>query len=153
RMDRTRARLLLWILPIYVFLQFGTMSLSHYKHVSQEPRYITPVLAPVVLWAASVGVQFARGAWVEHLAPAVRWALVLVLGGVLLVHSWRLVGAEEERSEVVADAYEHATRLLEAEPRTPIFFDHWRTGLAFSYYFDFRQGSQFYRGANDTTRI
>jgi len=160
RWNRRRTVLLLWMLPLFLFLQFGSMSVSHYKHVSQQPRYITPLCAPLVLWAASVLADLARGRGMARWAAlwntsarALAAGLAVVLGGLLLVHSWGVVSAEHAKRAAVARAFERATEVLRHDPTAPIFFDHWRTGLAFSYYFGFTEGASFYQGADDSARI
>lgn len=160
RPTRERGLLLSWILPLFLFLQFGSMSATSYRPVFKEVRYIAPLCAPLSLLAASVLLDGWRGLrrrsrWgrlhgsVAHIATA--GLAFLVIG--LAVNSWQVVDADRARHQHVSESFKDAVARVEKEPGLPILFDHWRTGLAFSYYFRFEQGSGFYHGAEDSLRI
>jgi 4-amino-4-deoxy-L-arabinose transferase-like glycosyltransferase len=160
RPDRARRLLFLWILPLFLFLQFGSMGLHEFRPVNKELRYLSPLFAPLSLLAASVAVQVASwagtGRWSRTLRvrpERVRGVLLGLLLAGLTLFSWYRVGQFRDERRRVARSYETVEAFLRRTPSLPIFFDHWRTGLAFSYYFEFEQGANFYHGAEDNRRI
>jgi 4-amino-4-deoxy-L-arabinose transferase-like glycosyltransferase len=160
RPRRERLLLLLWILPFFLYLQFGSMSLTRYEPVWKTLRYLTPLFAPSALLLATLSVEAVRGrefAWlgrVRLLASAPARARVAVVFSLLLaVQSFAIVSASRERDRRTAAAFQSAVALLERSPDLPILFDHWRSGIAFAYYFRFRQGARFYHDAADSLRI
>lgn len=54
RPNRARVLLLLWALPILIYLEFGTMSLSAYLPILKRERFLLPLSVPLGLLAASV---------------------------------------------------------------------------------------------------
>jgi 4-amino-4-deoxy-L-arabinose transferase-like glycosyltransferase len=160
RPNRARKLLFLWFLPFFLFLQFGSMSFSTYRPVYKAVRYLSPLFGPLAILAASVTLQVASWRPVTRLfvpwklGPGrVRGILVGLLLAVLALHSWSTVGRIRNTHRQISGSFQSAVSLLRQTPSLPIFFDHWRTALAFSYYFNFEQGSRFYHDADDSLRI
>jgi 4-amino-4-deoxy-L-arabinose transferase-like glycosyltransferase len=160
RPNRARQLLFLWVLPLFLFLQFGSMNFSTYRPVYKEVRYLSPLFGPLAILAASVTMQVISWPWVVRLfhpwqlgPRRIRGILIGLMLAVFALHSWYAVGQIRDRHERISGSFKSAVALLRRTPSLPIYFDHWRTGLAFSYYFDFEQGSRFYHDADDSLRI
>ncbi len=160
RPNRERLLLLLWIVPLFLYLQFGSMSLTAYQPVWKTIRYLTPLFAPFSLLAASLLVGFGRGdvlggltRWRPLATRATRVRLVTALVALLALQSVWVVAKDRETHRRTSESFLGAVALLRADPERPVLCDHWRTGLALSYYFRFEEGSQFYRDAADSLRI
>ena len=160
RPNRVRSLLLLWTLPFFLYLQFGSMSLTSFQPVWKTIRYLTPLFAPCCLLVALLLLGFVRapnlpviGRWRAFATPEARRRWVAALLVAVAVQSVGIVAADRDRHRRIADEFESAALVLEEEPSLPILFDHWRTGIAFAYYFDYREGAQFYRNAADSLRI
>jgi hypothetical protein len=160
RWDRRRALLYLWFLPLLLFLAYGSMSLTSYRPVYKEVRYLTPLCAPLALLTASLAVEWlssrrsrkADGGLQRGGRPLRGWLLALFLVG-LAGFSWWVAGRIRERHDRNSASFESAARLLGRDRSVPIYFDHWRTALAMSYYFRFKEGAEVYRDAEDSLRI
>jgi 4-amino-4-deoxy-L-arabinose transferase-like glycosyltransferase len=158
--DRRRIWLLLWVLPLLLYLEFGSMSLTRYLPVLKRERFLTPLTVPLSLLAASF--CLAVLAWIlPRLFP--RWgparqaiARNLLLAGLVLVlgaNSWSIVSAQRTRGRQNAQAFRSVVAVLRQSPDVPVLFDHWRTGYRFSYYLDFKEGADLYRGGDDRRRM
>jgi 4-amino-4-deoxy-L-arabinose transferase-like glycosyltransferase len=146
----TPARLLvlLWIAPLALYLQFGSMSFSSYEPVWKATRYLTPLFAPLSLLAASLLVSAAGTRGGRGRAVLVGVVMVAVgIASALVIHRER---GKHLRS---SDAYEMAAVWLRENPSIPAYYDHWRTALAASYYLGFREESRVFRDASDSLRI
>lgn len=160
RRDRAHVLLLLWGLPLLLFLEFGTMSLSHYVPIFKRTRFLTVVLAPLSLLAASMlcaVVPWLRERWQR--APRWRaWRAVIVSGGVFallvgLADSLYVLRRDRAPLALAGAQTRAAAALLSSDPAMPVFLDHWRTACRLAYYLDFRGGSSFYLGAEDRARM
>ncbi len=160
RPDRPRVWLLWWAVPMLLYLQFGSMSATHFLPVLKRERFLTPLTAPLSLLAAAVlldVVPWALGRLRPRLDPARRGRIGgLILGGVLAVlalNSFQIVRAERARGMRTYDAFRSVVRVLRGRPDLPVLFDHWRTGHRFSYYLGFEEGADLYRGGDDRARM
>ncbi len=160
RPNRARIWLLLWALPILLYLQFGSMSLTRYIPVLKLERYLTPLTAPLALLTASVLLGWTSGI-IRRLLPdaragrqrALHAAAISLVAAVLAWNSFVIVGAHRRRGTETFRAFQSVVRVLDREPALPVLFDHWRTGHRFSYYLGFRDGADFYRGGDDRLRM
>ncbi|MGH7341099.1 MAG: hypothetical protein ACREKH_11460, partial [Candidatus Rokuibacteriota bacterium] len=160
RPNRSRGLLLLWSLPFFLYLQFGSMSLTSYQPVWKTLRYLTPLFAPWSLLVAALAVEFVRRPawsglerWKWFATPPARWRWMAALVVVITAQSIWIVATDKARHERVARDFDHTAQALRQEPELPILFDHWRTAIAFAYYFDYQEGAHFYRNAADSLRI
>jgi hypothetical protein len=160
RRNRAHLLLLLWALPLLLFLEFGTMSFTRYVPIFKQTRFLVVLAPPLSLLAASMlcaVVRWLRERWQR--APGRRaWRAVVVSAGVVAL----LVGLadslfvlrRDRLQRVQAGAQTRAVvALLSSEPELPVFIDHWRTAHRLTYYFDFREGSSFYLGVDDRARM
>jgi 4-amino-4-deoxy-L-arabinose transferase-like glycosyltransferase len=160
RRERGHVLLLLWTLPLLLFLEFGTMSFSAYVPVFKERRFLTVLAAPLSLLAASMLcalVPWSRERLRRAPNPRLWRAAAVAVGAVLL-----LAGVADSlfvlrRDRVLYGWQSRQTRavvaLLSAEPDLPILVDHWRTASRLAYFFDFREGADLYVGADDRLRM
>jgi 4-amino-4-deoxy-L-arabinose transferase-like glycosyltransferase len=159
RLDRARFLLLLWALPLLLFLEFGTMSFTAYIPIYKRSRFLTVTAAPLSLLTASMLCAVApwlRERW-RRARPRVWGALMVTTGGVVLLaalaNSLYVLRREHAQRAAAKARTEAVTALLSSQPTLPIFIDHWRTACRLAYYFGFREGSGFYRGADDRARM
>ena len=160
RRERGHVLLLLWALPLLLFLQFGTMSFTAYIPIFKERRFLTVLAAPLSLLAASMLCTLVP--WIRerlrHAHYSRLWRAALVAGATLLLLA---VAADSlfilHRDRVLHGLQSRQTRavvaLLSAEPGQPILVDHWRTASRLAYFFDFREGADLYVGADDRRRM
>lgn len=146
---RVRVLILLWALPIALYLQFGSMSTTEYIPILKRDRFLMPLTAPCALLAASVLPELLR-----RIAALRRLARVLVPAGLILFALAGLVVVANQRADGKRRASDFAgvVTLISRKPDLPVLFDHWRSGYRFSYFLDFKEGADFYRGGLDSDR-
>lgn len=171
RPTRARLLLLLWALPVLLYLQFGSMSASSYIPILKRERFLLPLSAPLFLLAGDLVWDLARLAarMLTHRRPDSAGALgstpdvgrsrrlrvgfaavavaVVCLASVLVVRDQRAIAAGR------VEAFEDVARVVRAWPELPVLCDHWRTGYRLAYYLDFEEGADFYRGGDDSRRM
>jgi 4-amino-4-deoxy-L-arabinose transferase-like glycosyltransferase len=159
---RTRAHLLLllWVLPLLLFLEFGTMSFTRYVPIFKGTRFLSVVAAPLSLLVASMLCAVApwlRERW--RRAPRWRaWRAVIVSTGIVVLlvgvaDSLYVLRRDHVRRALAGAQIRAVVALLSSEPDLPVFIDHWRTAHRLTYYFGFREGSNFYLGVDDRARM
>ena len=160
RPNRSRIWLLLWALPILLYLEFGSMGVAHYIPILKRERYLTPLTAPLVLLTASVLLEStsriarrllpdSRAEW----ARALRGLAISLVVAALAWNSFLIVGDWRQQGTATFRAFQSVVRVLARKPALPVLFDHWRTGHRFSYYLGFRDGADLYRGSDDRKRM
>jgi len=160
RPNRSRVLLLLWALPILLYLQFGSMSVTHYVPILKRERFLTPLTAPLALLTASVFLEWISGI-VRRLLPdshaarqhVLRAAAILVVVAALAWNSFLIVRDQRRQGAATFQAFQSVVRVIARKPALPVLFDHWRTGHRFSYYRGFCDGADFYRGGDDRKRM
>ena len=160
RPNRSRTWLLLWALPILLFLQFGSMSVTRYIPILKRERFLMPLTAPLALLTASVILQWTRGIVRLVLRDAragrrraVSTAVISVVVAALAWDSFLIVRDRRRQGAETFQAFQSVIRVMARAPALPVLFDHWRTGHRFSYYLGFRDGADFYRGGDDRGRM
>jgi 4-amino-4-deoxy-L-arabinose transferase-like glycosyltransferase len=160
RPHRSRILLLLWALPILLYLQFGSMSVTHYVPILKRERFLSPLTAPLALLTASVLLDWTSRTfrrWSPGTHPAWRHALrataISLVVAALAWNSFLIVRDQRRQSVATFHAFQSVVRVIDREPTLPILFDHWRTGHRFSYYLGFREGADLYRGGDDRKRM
>jgi len=162
RPRRERVWLLLWSLPMLLYLEFGSQGVTRYLPILKRDRFLTPLSAPLCLLAASVAADWAstlerRLPLGRKPRPSLRRGIPagLLLAGVLIltVNSLLIVRDHRRQGRAAYSQYQAVVRLIRSRPDLPVLFDHWRTCYRFSYYLDFREGADFYRGADDRARV
>jgi len=165
RPRRERLWLLLWVLPLLLYLQFGSMSLTRYIPILKRDRFLVPLGIPLALLAASMLVEWWE--WLRiRLAGRARasggsflrrerwaWLPVALLVLILVVNSFSIVRPRRDASARTARAFHAACAVLRSQPELPVLFDHWRTAFRFAYYLGFREGADLYRGGVDEERM
>lgn len=159
-LNRRRLPFVLWGLPILLYLQFGSMSATEYIPILKRERFLLPLSVPLFLLAADtileVGRRLRLFASSDSLALApTRIQRVVLTGGLVLflAAGFLVVRDERLRSDVRGQSFVQTATLIEAWPELPVYFDHWRTGYRVAYYLGFQEGSDFYRGADDSVRM
>ncbi|UCF78370.1 MAG: glycosyltransferase family 39 protein [Candidatus Eiseniibacteriota bacterium] len=160
RPTRERLVLLLWIAPMLLYLQFGSMSLDSYVPVFKRVRFLTPLLAPGALLAATVVVEELPrtvkgiGSWLKF-SPSERVSRILLALLILVLCLSSLVFMRGHRNThvPVARSFRSVVEILGRQEELPILTDHWRTAIRLSYYMGFREGSHFYVGADESKRM
>jgi hypothetical protein len=158
RPTRSRTWLLLWALPILLYQQFGSLSLTRYFPVLKREFLLLPLNVPLSLLTASVllGVLATIGRRIRlpgvsprRLQAAILGLCLLGLTGLsfLIVRDRRRVGMDNYR------AIESVARVVQNRPGIPVLCDHWRTGYRLAYYLGFAEGADFYRGGDDRKRM
>jgi hypothetical protein len=159
RPTRQRLILLVWIAPMLLYLQFGSMSLDSYVPVFKRVRFLTPLLAPAALLAALVIVEelpelvrkaatMLKSSAIERVSRFLLVFLMLALASSSLV----FIQGHRGRHLKIANSFRSAVAVLRTAD-IPVLVDHWRTGIRLSYYFDFEEGSHFYEGADESKRM
>ena len=157
RPTRQRLVLLSWIAPILIYLQFGSMSLRSYEPIFKNPRYLCPLSAPASLLAALVILQetppiLRKLKIFSDVTRATRFLLIALMI-ILLANSLWVVGTfRSVHTKITAD-FKRAVAVLRNDEKIAILFDHWRTGIRFEYYLDFKEGSHLYEGEDETARM
>lgn len=159
RPNRPRAWLLLWALPMILYLQFGSMSPAHYVPILKRERFLTPLTAPLALLTASVLLAWTSGIlgalrprWSRPRRDMVRTMLLSFALVILALNSFFIARVQRRQGHAAFRAFQSVIRVIEEEPNLPILCDHWRTGYRLSYYLSFREGADFYRGGDDRGR-
>jgi 4-amino-4-deoxy-L-arabinose transferase-like glycosyltransferase len=157
RRSRAHVLLVLWALPLLLFLEFGTMSFHAYVPIFKDRRFLTVVASPLCMLAGSMLAALAPRlrAWLTGARRnrAVRAAVIVGLLLVGLTDALFVLRRDHDEIRGVARQTRSVVALLSAEPRLPIVVDHWRTASRLAYSFDYREGSNVYVGANDRLRI
>jgi 4-amino-4-deoxy-L-arabinose transferase-like glycosyltransferase len=157
RPTRQRLVLLSWIAPILIYLQFGSMSLDSYVPVFKRIRFLTPLLAPAAFLAALVILEkmplILRK--LRIFSDAARASRFLLMGLIIILcaNSLWIVGSFRSAHTQVATNFKRTVAVLRSDREIPVLFDHWRTAIRFEYYFDFKEGSHLYEGADETVRM
>lgn len=156
--NRGQRLLLLWALPVLLYLQFGSMSTSEYIPILKRERFLLPLTVPLALLAGTVVTGLAH--WIGRRVAPSGWTPGRLAGGmvtlglaVLAVNSVEIVSRNRAEGRAAFAAFTSSVETLRSEPALPVLFDHWRTGYRFSYYFGFEEGAEFYRGGDDATRM
>jgi 4-amino-4-deoxy-L-arabinose transferase-like glycosyltransferase len=160
RPNRPRAWLLLWALPVFLYLQFGSMSATQYVPILKRERFLAPLSAPLALLTASVLLAWTSGILQVLLPRRSHAQRNLVRTGflsailVLLAGNSLLIARDQRRQGQDAfRAFRSVIEAIQQEPGLPVLCDHWRTGYRLSYYLGFREGADFYRGGDDRRRM
>jgi 4-amino-4-deoxy-L-arabinose transferase-like glycosyltransferase len=158
RPNRARGWLLFWSLSLLLYLQFGSLSLTHYLPVLKRERLLMPLSVPLSLLAASVLLGIwawlrRRLPWTEAARRRSGAALLVLLLGFLAGFSSLIVRDTRAAGEATDASFRSLARAIESRPGLPVLFDHWRTGFRASYYLGFREGADFYRGGDDHQRM
>ena len=173
RPTRFRSVLLLWALPVLLYLQFGSMSAADYVPILKRERFLLPLSAPLFLLAGDVLWDLCRG--ISRLitrrvratgetSPGAGIRLRSLTGflptgmasaGLLVVFfaGFLVVRDQYRDSEARVEAFEDVARVVRAWPDLAVLCDHWRTGYRLSYYLGFQEGADFYRGGDDSKRM
>lgn len=137
--------LLLWALPIFAYLQFGSMSVTRYIPILKGYNYMSLISVPIVLLGA-YGLMAAWELATRHAIP-VPWrrvgaAIVLVgLVGTSFYGSYRVL--ENIRDD--ARPYQVVARAVQTHPERTIYVPHERWALFLNYYLRYRTGFRFYQ--------
>jgi len=157
---RQRLVLLLWIMPMLIYLQFGSQSWTSYVPVVKRERYLTPLLAPGALLTALVLLEelplIVRSAGrLFRFSNSNRMSRYLLSCLVILLCASSFVYVRHYRKELlgVANSFRNVVVVARSEPKLPVLIDHWRTAIRLSYYFGFKEGSHFYIGEDETQRM
>jgi 4-amino-4-deoxy-L-arabinose transferase-like glycosyltransferase len=160
RPDRVRGSLLLWIVLFVSFLQFGSMSLSEFVPILKRTRFLTAVSLPSAVLLGSVlaamaGLTTARF-WLYERAPRLLRPVrvALIIGGIIVFAAslWR-IDLDRATKLPQVRGIEAVAAEVRQHPHTPILLDHWRSAIRLAYYLDFTEGSHYYEGADDATRM
>ena len=160
RPTRQRLLLLLWILPMLIYLEFGTESWTSYVPVFKSVRYLTPLLAPASLLTALVILEelpriVRRTGGLFRFSDADRVSSTLLVCLVLLLSASSFAYVRYYRGIHlgVTNSFRSVVAITRSEEGIPVLIDHWRTAIRLSYYLGFKEGSQFYIGADETQRM
>jgi 4-amino-4-deoxy-L-arabinose transferase-like glycosyltransferase len=136
---------LLWLVPVAAYLQFGSMSLTQYIPVLKAYNYFSVVSVPLVL----LGAYALMAAW--NLAPrcgitgarrrAAAAIVLATLAGTSLYGSYRVL--ENIRDD--ARPYQVVARAVQAQPVRIIYVPHERWALFLNYYLRYETGFRFYQ--------
>jgi hypothetical protein len=156
RPERRRLLLLLWAIPFILYLEFGTMSLSTFAPVFKRARFLTVIGPPLSLLAASALAETLGS--VRRRGPRTlrRTLLISALGVFALAvsgDSLFVLHRNRVRRSAAGGQKEAAVTLLRVRPEAPIVVGDWLTACRLAYYFGFEEGSDFYHGADDGTRM
>jgi 4-amino-4-deoxy-L-arabinose transferase-like glycosyltransferase len=137
--------LLLWLVPVAAYLQFGSMSLAQYIPVLKAYNYFSVVSVPLVL----LGAYGLMAAW--NLAPrcgitgarlrAAAAILLASIAGTSLYGSYRVL--ENIRDD--ARPYQLVAQVVQTHPEMAIYVPHERWALFLNYYLRYRTGFRFYQ--------
>jgi hypothetical protein len=157
---RDRLRLLAWIGAFFLFLQFGSMSLTSWVPILKRLRFLTPISLPAAVLIGSV--LAGLGGWTRETriwTPSTGWlrwglrtGLALGLLGLIALCIWRV---DLDRGQRVPryEAFEMVSARLLEEPTTPVFVDHWRTAIRLAHHLHFEAGAHYYHDADDRVRM
>ena len=155
-----RGYMLLWAIPILLYLQYGSMSFTEYVPMLKRDRFLAPVTVPLALLTSSVLLEWVprvlrRILPVSNHVTVRRGTAGLMAAGILVLafNAWSIVRDHRTRGTHNFEAFENIVSIIRSEPELPVLFDHWRSCYRFSYYLDFEEGFHFYVGSQDATRM
>jgi 4-amino-4-deoxy-L-arabinose transferase-like glycosyltransferase len=152
--------LLLWILVVFCFLEFGSMSLGSYLPILKRLRFLTPLSIPAAVLGAW-GVSQLLGLAPNPRAPflqrrALRNLLRVGAVGVLLLelglYGYQVVRFRE-RDVPRYESWRAVVHLAREHPKLPILVDHWRTGIRLAYELRYKDMRGLYHGSDDDARM
>jgi 4-amino-4-deoxy-L-arabinose transferase-like glycosyltransferase len=135
--------ILVWIVLPLLYLEFGSLSVSHYAPVSKHYSFLTIVSVPIVLLCAYGLVR----AWDlgTHPEPRTIWrgaaaAALAVLALPSVYGTSRLLGNFRDD----ARPYEVVASAVQARPEQPVYLPHDRWALFLNYHLRYRTGFNYY---------
>src|SRR5438093_495810 len=142
---RRIAPLLLWIVPVFAYLEFGSMSASRYLPILKAYHYLTLISVPIVLLGA-YGLATLWTMAVECGPRAVwrRAGVALALVGLTVTS---LYGSYRVRENIRDDArpYQVVAQFVQIHPERVIYVPHERWALFLNYYLGYQTGYRFYQ--------
>ena len=157
---RDRLRLLAWIGAFFLFLQFGSMSLTDWVPILKRLRFLTPLSLPAAVLIGSV--LAGLGGWTGEqrfwtsstgwIRRGLRAGITLGLLGLIALCVWR-VDLDRNKRVPRYEAFEMVSARLLEEPATPVLVDHWRTAIRLAHHLHFEAGAYYYRDADDRVRM
>lgn len=158
--SRSRVFFLVWTVPFALFLQFGSMNLTKFVPITKSLRYLSPLLAPSVLIAASALLEVVprlRNRWIPAAAPAraraTDRALLATVIVVLVVTSTLVLNRHQAPGRVWYDSSHDVVAVADEHAELPVLVDHWRTTIRLAYFMEYDEGADFYWGIDATEYV
>lgn len=135
--------LLLWIFPIFVYMEFASKHLLTYVPIDKNYHYLCIISVPIVLLGAYTLVTLWEAARQRGFSPAWRRTGAVLVLAVLAATS--LYGSYRVLENIRDDArpYQVVAEAVQAHPERTIYVPHERWALFLNYYLRSEAGSRF----------
>jgi hypothetical protein len=136
--------LLLWIVPVFAYLEFGSSSLTEYVPMPKSYNYQSLIAVPIVLLTA-YGLAALWATKIDRSRAVPK--KVALMGLVLALAGTSLYGAYRIKTNFRDDAapYQVVAEVLQTHPDRTIYVPHDRWALFLNYYLKYETGFQFYQ--------
>ncbi len=137
--------LLLWTVPVFAYLEFGSMSLTRYLLIWKNYTYLSLISVPMVL----LGSYALTTLWTSARSDGTRVVFQRIGLAVLLagLASTSLYGTYRVRENIRDDArpYQVVANAVQAHPERVIYVPHERWALFLNYFLGYQTGYRFYQ--------
>ena len=125
---------LLWFVPLFLFLEFGSMSPSRYLPIIKNYNYLSLIIIPAVIFAGC-GLE-ALWRW----RPDLSQGRLLATGLLVLFLATSVYGTYRIHQNMEDDArpYVLVRTAIQGRPDRPIYVHHFRWALFLDYFLGFR---------------
>lgn len=146
--------LLFWIIPVFAYLEFGSMSLTRYLPIIKSYNYCSLISVPLVLLGAySLLAIIKEKPKAEVNLRSAGWRVALVAAGVVGLAATSLYGVYRVRENIWDDSHPYqvvaAAAAVQAHPERPIYVPHFRWALFLNYHLRYQTGFNFYNRQGD----
>ncbi len=137
--------LLLWAVPVFAYLEFGSMSLTRYLPIWKAYTYLSLISVPMVLlgsYGLTTLCTSARSVGTRVVFQ--RIGLAVLLAGLAVTS---LYGSYRVRQNIQDDArpYQIVANAVQAHPQRIIYVPHERWALFLNYYLGYQTGYRFFQ--------
>ena len=137
--------LLLWLVPVFGYLQFGSMSLTRYLPMLKGYNYLSLISVPVILLGGYLLASFWPRDRLTLTSFSVRRLSASLVAVGLAISSLYSVSRVRENVRDDARPYQMVARMVEENPQRTIFLPHERWALFLNYYLRYETGYRFYQ--------
>lgn len=143
--------LLFWIVPVFGYLEFGSMSLTHYLPMIKEYAYLSFISVPLVLLGAYGLMAILKiRRRTEAVQKTARWRAAIVALGIAGLAATSLYGVYRVRENYWDDShpYQVVAETVKAHPERPIFVPNVRWALFLNYLLRYHTGFNYYNSSS-----
>ena len=144
---RRLAPVLAWFIPVFGYLEFGSMSPTRYLPIIKAYEYLSLISVPLVLLGAyGCAGMLARAPGARGDGRDGRWRAVVVGLGLAGLAATALYGVYRVRENTRNDSrpYLVVAQAVQASPERPIYVAAYRWALFLNYHLGYRTGFNFF---------